>query len=408
MESVSDFIELLRRVGDRLLDWIALGADDHVVELGAATGRFSERILARLGPGGTLTVVDNDPRFVSSLEKFAARDPRVRAVALDPNLESAPPMQADVVIIRNFAHRVERRDLLYPLARASLRPGGRLVVVDFRAARTNPGPPLPDRIPEPYARAAWARPAPDVLNYSYRDYGNRAGFMRMFEAMGRCNMRGSVSLNVAVCEHHPEIIRLCADAGWEFYSHGTYNTRYLMGMTEAQERAVIQDSIDTIRKHTGQKLDGWLAPALTYTDHTLDLVAEMGLTYVCDLFHDDQPGPVKVKQGRLTSVPYSLEMNDVIVYNVNLVSPRRYADILKRQFDRLYAEGEHSGTVMCIPLHPYLVGQPYRMAAFEEALAYITGHEGVWLATGREIAQHFNDNYYDAFAAAAQPVGDAA
>ncbi|MCA9771382.1 MAG: class I SAM-dependent methyltransferase [Myxococcales bacterium] len=142
---------------EELLDWIALGADDHVVELGAATGRFSERILARLGPGGTLTVVDNDPRFVSSLEKFAARDPRVRAVALDPNLESAPPMQADVVIIRNFAHRVERRDLLYPLARASLRPGGRLVVVDFRAARTNPGPPLPDRIPEPYARAAWAR-----------------------------------------------------------------------------------------------------------------------------------------------------------------------------------------------------------------------------------------------------------
>ena len=257
------------------------------------------------------------------------------------------------------------------------------------------------------ARAAWARSVPDVLNYSYRDYGNRAGFWRMFDAMQRCNMRGSVSLNVAVCEHHPEVIKACADNGWEFYSHGTYNTRYLMGMTEAQERQVIQDSINTIRKHTGQKLDGWLAPALTYTDNTLDLVAEMGLTYVCDLFHDDQPGPVKVKGGRLTSVPYSLEMNDVIVYNVNLVSPRRYADILKRQFDRLYEEGEQSGTVMCIPLHPYLVGQPYRMAAFEEALSYITSHDGVWLATGREIAQYFNTHYYDAFATASQPVGEA-
>ena len=257
------------------------------------------------------------------------------------------------------------------------------------------------------ARAPWARPTPDVLNYSYRDYGNRCGFWRMLGAMQRCNMRGSVSLNVAVCEHHPEVIRACADNGWEFYSHGTYNTRYLMGMTEAQERSVIQDSIDTIRKHTGQKLDGWLAPALTYTDNTLNLVAEMGLTYVCDLFHDDQPGAVKVRQGRLISVPYSLEMNDVIVYNVNLVSPRRYADILKRQFDRLYAEGEASGTVMCIPQHPYLVGQPYRMAAFEEALSYITSHDKVWLATGREIAKHFNDHYYDAFATASQPVGEA-
>jgi peptidoglycan/xylan/chitin deacetylase (PgdA/CDA1 family) len=246
-----------------------------------------------------------------------------------------------------------------------------------------------------------------VLNYAYRDYGNRVGFWRMLEAMKRCGMRGSVSLNVATCEHHPEIIQACMAEDWEFYSHGTYNTRYLMGMSEEQERAVIQDSIDTIRKHTGQKLDGWLAPALTYTDNTLDLVAEMGLTYICDLFHDDQPGPVKVRSGRLTSVPYSLEMNDVIVYNINLVQPRRYADILKRQFDRLYAEGEHSGTVMCIPLHPYLVGQPYRMAAFEEALSYITGHDKVWLATGREIAKHFNDHYYDAFAAAAQPVGEA-
>ena len=261
--------------------------------------------------------------------------------------------------------------------------------------------------PKNPARAAWARPTPDVLNYAYRDYGNRVGFWRLLDAMKRCGMRGSVSLNVAVCEHHPEIIQACVQEDWEFYSHGTYNTRYLMGMDEAQERAVIQDSIDTIRKHTGQKLDGWLAPALTYTDNTLDLVADMGLTYICDLFHDDQPGPVKVRKGRLTSVPYSLEMNDVIVYNVNLVQPRRYAEILKRQFDRLYAEGEQSGTVMCIPLHPYLVGQPYRMAAFEEALSYITSHDKVWLATGREIAQHFNTHYFDAFAAAAQPVGEA-
>ncbi len=261
--------------------------------------------------------------------------------------------------------------------------------------------------PKNPSRAAWARPAPDVLNYSYRDYGNRVGFWRLLEAMKRCNVRGSVSLNVALCEHHPEIIQACADNDWEFYSHGTYNTRYLTGMSIEQERAVIQDSIDTIKKHTGQKLDGWLAPALTYTENTLDLVAEMGLSYICDLFHDDQPSPVKVRQGRLISVPYSLEMNDTIVYNVNLVQPRRYADILKRQFDRLYEEGEKSGTVMCIPLHPYLVGQPHRMAAFEEALSYITSHDKVWLATGREIAAHFSEHHFDAFNSAAHPVGNA-
>ena len=265
--------------------------------------------------------------------------------------------------------------------------------------------------PKNPTRTAWARPAPDVLNYSYRDYGNRAGFWRMLEAMDRCGVRGSVSLNVAVCDHHPEVIKACVERGWELYSHGTYNTRYMFNMSEEQERAVIQDSIDTVRKHSGQKLDGWLAPALTYTERTLDLVAEMGLTYICDLFHDDQPGPVKVRsssgrQGRLTSVPYSLEMNDAISFSVNWASPRHYGEILRRQFDRLYAEGAQSGTVMCIPLHPYLIGQPYRIKAFEAALSYITSHDKVWLATGREIAKHFNDNYYDAFAKASHPVRD--
>ena len=257
------------------------------------------------------------------------------------------------------------------------------------------------------SRAPWPRPIPDVQAYSYRDYGNRAGFMRMLDVMDRCSVRGSVSLNVAVCDHHPEIIKACAQRGWEFYSHGTYNTRYVFNMSEDEERELIRDSIESIRKHTGQQLDGWLSPALSYTDHTLDLVAEMGLSYVCDLFHDDQPGPVKVRSGRLASIPYSLEMNDFIAYNVNLVSPRHYGDILKRQFDRLYEEGAESGTVMCIPLHPYLIGQPYRLRAFEEALAHITGHKDVWLATGREIAQHFLEHHHDDFAAASQAIGEA-
>ena len=261
--------------------------------------------------------------------------------------------------------------------------------------------------PKNPTRGAWSRPHPDVYNYSYRDYGNRVGFWRMMEAMDRCGMRGSVSLNVAVCEHHPEVVRACVERDWELYSHGTYNTRYMFGMSGEQEHAVLQDSIDTIQRASGQKLDGFLSPALTYTDQTLDLVAEMGLTYVCDLFHDDQPGPVKVRQGKLVSVPYSLEMNDAIAFNVSLMSARRYGDILRRQFDRLFEEGRESGTVMCIPLHPYLIGLPYRLKAFEDALRYITGHDKVWLATGREIARYFLDHYYDEFVAASEPIGEA-
>ena len=79
-----------------------------------------------------------------------------------------------------------------------------------------------------------SRPAPDVVFYSHRDYGNRAGVWRMMEAMDRYGVRGSVSLNVAVCDHHPEIIEACVERDWELFSHGVYNTRYQYGMSEAQ------------------------------------------------------------------------------------------------------------------------------------------------------------------------------
>jgi allantoinase len=246
-------------------------------------------------------------------------------------------------------------------------------------------------------RKAWPRPVPDVNGYGTRDYGNRVGHMRLMRVLDKYDVRGSISLSTSLCDHHPEIIELCKEREWEFFSHGIYNTRYTYGMDEAQERAMIEDAMETIKKHTGQQCSGYLAPALTHTDTTMDLFAEAGGIYTCDLFHDDQPTPVKVRSGeKFVSVPYSLEMNDTIVYAVNKIEPRRYGEMIKANFDRLYEEGKESGVVMCVPLHGYQVSHPHRLKAFEEALEYITGHSDVWVTTGREIAQHFIDNNYDA------------
>ena len=245
-------------------------------------------------------------------------------------------------------------------------------------------------------RKAWPRPVPDVGGYGTRDYGNRVGHMRMMRVLDKYRIRGSISLSTALCEHHPEIIELCRERDWEFFSHGIYNTRYTYGMDEAQEKAMIEDAMETILKHTGQQCAGYLAPALTHSEITLDLFAEAGGIYTCDLFHDDQPTPINVRsESKFVSVPYSLEMNDTIVYVVNKIEPRRYGEMIKANFDRLYAEGAESGVVMCIPLHAYQVSHPHRLKAFEEALEYITGHSNVWVTTGREIAEYFIDNYYE-------------
>ena len=259
--------------------------------------------------------------------------------------------------------------------------------------------------PDNPQRKPWPEPSPAIAGYSTRDYGNRVGHMRQMKLLEKYGIRGSISLSTALCEHHPEIIELCNERDWEFFSHGIYNTRYTYGMDEQQEREMIHDAMETIYKHTGQKCAGYLAPALSHSELTLDLFAEVGTElfgdeggiYTCDLFHDDQPTPIHTRSGKkFVSIPYSLEMNDTIAYVVNKIEPRRYGQIIKDNFDRLYEEGADNSTVMCIPTHNYQVSCPHRLKAFEEALEYITGHSDVWVTTGREIAKHFIKNSYDA------------
>jgi len=254
----------------------------------------------------------------------------------------------------------------------------------------------------PY-RKPWPQPSPALPGYTSRDWGNRVGHMRQMELLDKYGIRGSISLSTALCDHHPEIIALCKERNWEFFSHGIYNTRYTYGMTADQERAMIKDSVETIYRHTGQKCAGYLAPALSHSENTLDLFAEVGTElfgdeagfYTCDLFHDDQPTPINLRSGKkFVSIPYSLEMNDTIAYLVQKITPRRYGKELMDNFDRLYAEGSESGTIMCIPTHNYQVSNAHRIKAYEEALEYITGHPDVWVTTGREIASYFMEHYY--------------
>ena len=246
-------------------------------------------------------------------------------------------------------------------------------------------------------RPGWPKPTPDVVGYSQRDWGNRVGHWRLMELMDRFAMRGSVSLSTALIDHHPEIIQACVARNWEFFSHGVYNTRYSYGMDEAQERAVIEDSIRSVQAATGQRIRGYLAPALTHTERTFDLIAEYGFWYTCDLFQDDQPQPVKTRSGQLVSMPYSLEVNDVITYGALGMTPERYTEVLKRHFDRLLAEGDRSGTVMCIPLHAYLVAQPHRLRPFAQALAHVAAHaDDVWITTAAEIAAYYREHCWDA------------
>ena len=246
---------------------------------------------------------------------------------------------------------------------------------------------LPDplRVRDPWPRT----PHPDVLGYATKDYGNRVGLWRMFEVMDAHDIRCTVSLNLANFEHYPQIFEACERRGWDYMCHGIYNTQYLWGYQEDEERAMIADCVETYRRLTGRQLAGWFSPAASHTLNTPDLVAEAGIKYYCDFYHDDQPTPINVRKGNLLSLPYQMDLNDSVLHAGPGEGPE-FERMARDMFDTLYREGAVHPRVMNIAVHPYIMGRPHRLKYLDNALAYIRSHTRVWMATGEEIADWYN------------------
>ena len=256
---------------------------------------------------------------------------------------------------------------------------------------------LPGR---PRVRDPWPRtPHPDILGYGSKDYGNRVGLWRMFEVMDRFGVRCTVSLNLANFEHYPEILEACERRGWDYMCHGIYNTQYLWGLERDEEADFVAECVATFRRLTGRRLAGWFSPAASHTLNTPDLVAAAGIKYYCDFYHDDQPFPIRVRSGRLISLPYQMDLNDAVL-QAGAAEGAEFLTIARDMFDTLHAEGAEQARVMCLAIHPYIMGRPHRHRYLAEALEYICGHAGVWLATGEEIADWYYQYAYDGVVAA--------
>lgn len=246
-------------------------------------------------------------------------------------------------------------------------------------------------------RDAWPRtPHPDVLSYSLKEYGNRAAVWRMMEVMDAHGIRGSVSFSMSVGEMFPEVLEAMLARRWDVFSHGLYNTRYHWNLTEEQERAEIAASVAAWKRMTGQRLRGWFSPAASNTLATPDLVAEAGIDYICDFYHDDQPVPIRVRSGRLISLPYQMDLNDGPMIAAGAGEGEDYARAAMDMFDTLYAEGATQPRVMCLTLHPYVSGRPHRVRHLDQVLGYMRRHQGVWFATGAEMADWYYGHHYGA------------
>lgn len=242
----------------------------------------------------------------------------------------------------------------------------------------------------------WTRmPQPDVMAYGRQDFGPRVGFWRMLDILDKHSVRCTGCVNVEALERHPSIRDATVERQWAWLGHGISNSRFIYHLTEAEERAYYREMQDRCHAATGATMIGTGGPGpQSATESTPDNLADLGFLYHSDWYHDDQPFPLRVKTGKLLSLPYAAEVNDAPFLGAAFEADE-FANVAKRQFDTLWREGATHPRVMCLSIHPALIGQPQRAKYLDELLGYILGHEGVWNTTGDDIARHYMAHHHD-------------
>lgn len=259
-------------------------------------------------------------------------------------------------------------------------PGGARVAVwvilnaeEWRIDRPMPRTVLPPPMGQPLL--------PDVPNWSWHEYGMRAGFWRQHAALTARGIPVTFAVNGNVCESYPRVAGAARDAGWEFMGHG-----FVQGPMHRLEdqRAEIQRACAAIQSFSGQPVRSWESPGLTETDTTLDLLREAGVQYVADWVIDDLPQDIATPHGTITTVPYTVEINDITVFALQNHAAEEFYTRGRAQFERLRDEGAACPRVMAISIHPYITGVPHRIGVLERLLDLIDDDPAaVWMTASQ-------------------------
>lgn len=227
-------------------------------------------------------------------------------------------------------------------------------------------------------------------NYAWRDYGNRVGQWYLFDLLDEFGLPASHNFNAMLFDECPDIADRILARGDEFVGHGRTNAERQDVLPEDEERRLIAESTDAIRAYTGKQPGGWLGPYLAQTKVTLDLLKEAGYGYVLDWPADDQPFWMKTRSGPLLSVPYSIEVNDSPVMVFRQQGAADFERMMIDQFDEMLLQSEKWPLVYTIVLHPFVIGQPFRLRALRRALTHILGfRDRIWITTPGGVADHY-------------------
>ena len=263
-------------------------------------------------------------------------------------------------------------------------PGGKGLIVHILVALENWR--FDDHMPRQIITGPHgARPVPDIPNWSWAEYGMRCGMPRLFRALGSRGIKADACINAGVLDAYPSVAERALELGWEFQGHGLHQR----AMDDANEETLIRAALDKLEAFCGYRPRGWTGPGLKESFDALDHMKAAGLTYTCDWVVDDLPCWLRTKHGPMVAVPYTLELNDSVIYAVEKQSSSEQYERLIRKIEAIERELELGPRVVSLSLHHHLNGVPHRIGYLEKMLDTLLARSDTVFMTGGEIADWF-------------------
>ena len=228
---------------------------------------------------------------------------------------------------------------------------------------------------------------PDVPNFSWADYGMRAGLPRLLDLITSRGLPASTSFNAGVIDAYPQAAIAMREAGWEFIGHGMHQKA--TNHVEGGEAALVRACLDKIEGFTGKRPRGWLSPGLRETVDTPDVLKAAGLDYVCDWVVDDVPNWMTTTSGPLMAMPYNVEINDSIVYAIERHATGEMHKRLAFTLEQFEQESRDTVRVLPIGLHPHLIAVPHRIHEFASMLDLLMASKNTIFTTGEGICDWY-------------------
>ena len=220
--------------------------------------------------------------------------------------------------------------------------------------------------------------------YTQAEYGPKTGIWRILRILEEAKVKATFMTCGGIAERYPEATRAIVEHGHEVAGHG-YHHEVARDLSREEEKDVIRRTTEMIRSVTGKRPAGWRS--CTQSSNSLELLMEQGYLWNSNSFSYDLPFLWSSDEKELVELPRQPFGDGRVYGRRDSGNPNDALVVWKSFFDDLYEESRIAPTFCTFQFHPYISSRPGRAGALKEVIRYMKQREGVWFATGGEVAE---------------------